>query len=95
MSIFKAIAHPIRRRVLQLLRDGPLTAGELAGAFAVSKPTMSKHFALLREAGLVSVEKQGRELVYQLETSVLEEALAAFAESVGLTEPTTNEEVST
>lgn len=95
MSIFKAIAHPIRRRVLQLLRDGPLTAGELAGAFAVSKPTMSKHFALLREAGLVSVEKQGRELVYQLETSVLEEALAVFAESVGLTEPTTNEEVST
>ena len=49
-SVFKALANPTRRKVLQLLRERPMTAGELAAAFQVSKPTMSAHFSVLREA---------------------------------------------
>jgi DNA-binding transcriptional ArsR family regulator len=81
--IFKALSDDTRRRVLELLRQGPMTAGELADQFAVSKPTMSAHFAVLREAGLVSSEKQGKSVVYALQLSVLEDALLAFARAFG------------
>jgi len=83
-SVFKALASPVRRRVLELLRQRPMTAGELAAEFSVSKPTMSKHFAVLREADLVSSERQGKSIVYQLKLSVLEDALLSFAQSFGL-----------
>ena len=56
--IFKALSDPTRRRVLELLRRRPMSAGELADEFTVSKPTMSAHFAVLREAGLIVPEKQ-------------------------------------
>lgn len=83
-SVFKALSDPTRRRVLQLLRSGPMAAGELSVQFAVSKPTMSAHFAVLREADLVHVEKAGKSLIYHLKLSVLEDALLGFAETVGL-----------
>lgn len=83
-TVFKALADPTRRRVLQLLRQGPQSAGELARHFPVSKPTMSAHFAVLREAGLVQSEKHGKEVVYRLRMSVLEEALLEFTRLVGL-----------
>ncbi|HVS23539.1 MAG TPA: autorepressor SdpR family transcription factor [Gammaproteobacteria bacterium] len=83
--IFKALSDPTRRRVLQLLHEGPLTAGELANQFRVSKPTMSAHFAVLREAGLVVSEKRGKSIVYELQMSVLEEALLGFAQVFGWT----------
>ncbi len=60
-----------------------MTAGELAAAFNVSKPTMSAHFAVLREADLVASEKQGKQVIYQLKMSVLEDALMGFAEIFG------------
>ena len=81
--VFKALADPTRRRVLQLLRDRPMLAGELADHFEVSKPTMSAHFAILHEAGLIDAEKQGRTIVYRLKMSVLEEALLQFAHTLG------------
>ncbi len=81
--IFKALSDDTRRRVLELLRRGPMTAGELAEQFNVSKPTMSAHFAVLREAGLVVSEKQGKSVVYALQLSVLEDALLAFARAFG------------
>ena len=56
-DVFKALADPTRRQVLQALKAGPQSAGQLASAFPVSKPTMSAHFAVLREAGLVTTEK--------------------------------------
>ena len=59
-GVFKALSDPTRRRVLQLLAKGPMTAGELSDHFAVSKPTMSAHFAALREADLVQADKDGR-----------------------------------
>ena len=81
--VFKALADPTRRRVLQLLRARPMTAGELADHFTVSKPTMSAHFAVLQEAGLVEAEKNGRSIVYRLKMSVLEEALLGFTQTLG------------
>lgn len=81
--VFKALADPTRRRVLQLLRARPMTAGELAEHFELSKPTMSAHFGVLREAGLVRAEKRGTTITYRLEMSVLEDALLGFAEVFG------------
>lgn len=82
-SVFKALADPTRRRVLQLLREGPLSAGDLAEHFAVSKPTMSAHFGVLQEAGLVQAERNGRTILYRLRMSVLEDALLGFAQTLG------------
>jgi DNA-binding transcriptional ArsR family regulator len=81
--VFKALSDPTRRRVLELLKQRPMTAGELADEFAVSKPTMSAHFAVLREAGLVASEKHGKAVLYQLQMSVLEDALLSFAQAFG------------
>ncbi|MBX7247486.1 MAG: autorepressor SdpR family transcription factor [Caulobacteraceae bacterium] len=83
-TVFKALSDPTRRRVLQLLRGGPMSAGDLAEQFAVSKPTMSAHFAVLREADLVHVEKAGKSLIYHLKLSVLEDALLGFADTLGI-----------
>jgi DNA-binding transcriptional ArsR family regulator len=82
-AIFKALSDPIRRRVLQLLRERPMSAGELADHFHVSKPAMSAHFAILREAGLVASKKHGKSVVYELQMSVLEDALLGFAQAFG------------
>jgi len=82
-QVFKALSDPTRRRVLQLLRKGPMSAGELAEQFDVSKPTMSAHFAVLREADLVHAEKSGQSVIYHLKLSVLEDALLGFVHSFG------------
>lgn len=83
-SVFKALADPTRRKVLELLRRGPMTAGELSDHFPVSKPTMSAHFNVLREAGLVDAFKQGKSVTYRLQLSVLEDALLGFSQLVGI-----------
>lgn len=83
-SVFKALSDPTRRRVLQLLRKGPMSAGELSDHFDFSKPTMSAHFAVLKEADLVHAEKIGKSVIYHLKLSVLEDALLGFANSLGL-----------
>jgi len=82
--VFKALADPTRRRVLQLLQAGPMSAGELSRHFDVSKPTMSAHFAVLKDADLVHAEKAGKSIIYHLRLSVLEEALLGFAHSFGI-----------
>ena len=82
-SVFKALADPTRRRVLVLLRHQSRSAGELATEFAVSRPTMSAHFTVLREAGLISSEKNGKTVTYSINLSVLEEALLSFTQSFG------------
>ena len=82
--VFKALSDPTRRRVLQLLRTGPMSAGALCEQFGVSKPTMSAHFAVLKDADLVHAEKEGKSVIYHLKLSVLEEALLGFAHSFGL-----------
>lgn len=82
--VFKALSDPTRRKVLQLLQRGPMTAGELADHFEVAKPTMSAHFAVLVNAELIQAEKHGRSITYRLRMSVLEEALLGFASAFGL-----------
>jgi DNA-binding transcriptional ArsR family regulator len=81
--VFKALSDPTRRKVLQLLRARPMPAGELSEHFPVSKPTMSAHFAVLQEAGLIEAEKSGRTILYRLKMSVLEDALFGFAQTFG------------
>lgn len=82
-QVFKALSDPTRRQVLHLLRKGPLSAGELSGHFDVSKPTMSAHFAVLKEADLIHAEKVGKSVIYHLKLSVLEDALLGFIHSFG------------
>ncbi|WP_028103023.1 autorepressor SdpR family transcription factor [Pseudoduganella violaceinigra] len=80
-KVFKALADPSRRRILQMLREREMTAGEIAERFELSKPTLSGHFAVLREAGLVMAEKNKTTITYRLNMSVLEEALLGFADT--------------
>ena len=82
-QVFRALSDPTRRRVLQLLREGPKSAGEISEQFDVSKPTMSAHFTVLKEADLVHAAKSGKSVIYHLKLSVLEEALLGFVSSFG------------
>jgi DNA-binding transcriptional ArsR family regulator len=75
--------------VLQLLRERPMSAGELADEFDLSKPTMSGHFAVLRAADLIVAEKHGTTITYALRLSVLQDALLGFAEVFGVGEVST------
>lgn len=75
-SVFKALADPTRRAILHLLRKEEMTAGELAERFDMSKPTLSHHFAVLKEAGLVTSRREGQTIWYALNTTVLEDILA-------------------
>ncbi len=82
-DIFQALAHPVRRAGLKKLKDGPMSAGDLAEAFPVSKPTMSRHFAALKDAGLIRAERTGTTIRYRLNVSVAEEAVAAVMGLLG------------
>ena len=82
--VFKALADPTRRKVLELLRERPMSAGELSDHFPFSKPTMSAHFAVLKEANLVDTQKTGKTIMYRLNLSVLEDALLDFAGAFGI-----------
>ncbi|HEY0311027.1 MAG TPA: autorepressor SdpR family transcription factor [Allosphingosinicella sp.] len=82
-SVFEALAHPTRRAILEMLKGGSKTAGELADAFQVSKPTMSGHFAKLKEAGLIQADQRGATIMYSLNLSVLEEVLLGFMGAMG------------
>lgn len=75
-STFKALADPTRREILQLLARGDLTAGEIAGNFAITKPSVSHHLGVLRASGLVSDERRGQNIVYSLDSKVLQDVLA-------------------
>ena len=83
-TVFDALSHPIRREVLELLKRGGMTAGELADKFAVSKPTMSGHFAKLKAAGLIRGENRGGSIVYTLNMSTLEEGVMGFMARMGV-----------
>ena len=73
---FKALADPTRREILRLLRGGEKTAGELAGHFAMSKPSLSHHFAVLKQADLITARREGQQIYYGLNTTVVEDLLA-------------------
>lgn len=71
-AVFDALSDPIRCRIVELLRDEPLPVHRISQSFPVSRPAISRHLRLLRESGLVSEERHGRENVYRLETAQLE-----------------------
>ena len=74
-SAFKALADPTRREILQLLRQGELTAGDLAQHFDMAKPSVSHHFSVLKEADLISARRDGQQIYYALNTTVIEDLL--------------------
>ncbi len=75
---FKALADPTRRRILELLSGGDLSAGEIAEHFAMAKPSVSHHLAVLKAAGLVSDERQGQNIMYSVNLTVFQELLKWF-----------------
>lgn len=74
-DVFSALSDPTRREILACLREGDRTAGELAERFPLAKSTLSGHFSVLREAGLIVSERQGTRIVYSINQSAVEEAL--------------------
>ena len=79
-EVFRALADPTRREILRILRARDLTAGEIADRFPLAKSTLSGHFAVLKQAGLIVAERRGTTIVYSLNASALEDALGAAME---------------
>lgn len=75
---FKALADPTRRHILELLRTKDLTAGEIAEHFDMTKPSLSHHLNTLKTAGLVDAERDGQNIIYSLNTSVLQDLMSWF-----------------
>lgn len=75
---FKALSDPTRRKILELLSEGELTAGEIAAHFEMAKPSVSHHLSVLKSAGLVTDERQGQNIVYCLNLTVFQEVLKWF-----------------
>lgn len=82
-EVFKALSDPSRRKILQLLGRGEMTAGELAEHFDVSKPSMSHHFSVLKDAELVTTRREGQQIFYALNTTVLEDVMARIWDLFG------------
>jgi DNA-binding transcriptional ArsR family regulator len=80
---FKALADPTRRHILKLLRERDMTAGEIAGRFAISKPSVSHHLNALKQARLILDERQGQNIVYSLNTTVIQEVMGWFMDMIG------------
>lgn len=87
-DVFDALAHPVRREILKLLRKGAMSAGDLADNFDLAKPTLSGHFMVLKHADLVTTERRGTTILYRLNMSVLEEAAAAMMDLAGVRKET-------
>ena len=82
-ALFKALSHPTRRRIIEMLRKGPMASGEIAAAFDMSWPTVTGHLTALKDASLVSPEREGASIRYRLEISAVEEALAFLLAMTG------------
>lgn len=77
-TVFKALNDPTRRQILELLQEKDLTAGEIAEQFKISFPSISHHLDLLKQAKLVTSEKDGQYVYYSLNTTVVDEILKWF-----------------
>lgn len=77
-TVFKALSDDTRRQILKLLADGDMTAKEIAENFTISKPAISKHLDVLKEANLITSERTGMSVTYSLNASVLQTTLGAF-----------------
>ena len=82
-ATLKALGDPTRREILRALRKGDRTAGEIAALFPMTAASVSHHLSVLKEAGLVKVEKNGRNQIYSLETTVFQELIQEMMELLG------------
>ena len=80
--VFKALADPTRRQILKLLGSGDRTAGDLAEQFGISAPSMSHHFSVLKQAGLITARRDGQQIYYSLNTTVVQDAMTALFDLV-------------
>jgi ArsR family transcriptional regulator, arsenate/arsenite/antimonite-responsive transcriptional repressor len=76
--MFKALADPSRRKILRLLGDGEMSAGDIAGRFEMTAPSMSHHFSVLKNAGLIRVRRNGQQLFYSLDTTVVQDLMTVL-----------------
>jgi DNA-binding transcriptional ArsR family regulator len=74
-DVFRALSDPTRREILELLRSGPRTSGEIADKFSTSWATISRHLSVLKDAGLILAERDGQHVVYELNTTVFQEVV--------------------
>jgi DNA-binding transcriptional ArsR family regulator len=86
--VFKALSDPTRREILRLLTSGEKTAGELAERFDMTKPSMSHHFSVLKDADLVRTRRDGQQIYYSLNTTVVQDFLAWTWDVFGQAEQT-------
>lgn len=77
-ALFKALNDTTRREILEILKGGDLTAGDIADKFTISKPSISHHLDLLKQADLVSSVKKGQFIYYSLNTTVMDEMIKWF-----------------
>jgi ArsR family transcriptional regulator, repressor of sdpIR and other operons len=80
---FKALSDPTRREILRILSRGERTAGELAERFDMAKPSVSHHFSVLKEAGLIRARREGQQIFYSLDTTVVQDVLARIWDLFG------------
>jgi DNA-binding transcriptional ArsR family regulator len=85
-SVFKALSDPTRRKILELLTEKDMTAGEIADHFKISKPSISHHLNLLKNSELILGEKQGQNILYSLNTTALQELIKWFYNFRGIEE---------
>lgn len=79
-TVFRALADPTRREIIQLLRGGPRTSGEIARHFPAAWATVSRHLGVLRDAGLILSERNGQQVVYELNTTVIDDVIQQLLE---------------
>lgn len=82
-EIFKALADPVRRKILELLGEGDMAAGDIASHFNITKPSVSRHLAVLKSSGLVSAKKNGQKIIYSLEIEAVREIMRWLYNSFG------------
>ncbi len=80
---FKALSDKTRREILNLLKGGDMSAGDIAAKFSMTQATVSHHLSVLKEAGLISDRREGKYIIYELNTSVIEEIMTWFMELKG------------
>ncbi|MDD8048461.1 MAG: autorepressor SdpR family transcription factor [Thomasclavelia sp.] len=74
-DVFKALSDPTRRKILELLKERPMNAGEIADCFKMTKPSISNHLMILKSCDLVVTERQGQNIIYHLNSTVLQDMI--------------------
>lgn len=82
-AVFKALADPVRRKILELLGARDMPAGDIAACFPIAAPSVSRHLFILKSAGLIHDKRSGRSIIYSLNSSAVREVIAWFYNSFG------------